>query len=972
MRLRSWSVSLVVLMMACGKPPAGSDAAAPTTPPEATAVEPAPNDATSKASDAGAEDPMKTTNAIFPFEVHRHTLANGLKVLFIPMPSDGLSSYWTIMRTGSRDEVEAGVTGFAHFFEHMMFRGSEKYPADVYDGIVKKIGADANAYTTDDYTAFHMSLATEDLPQVIEIEADRFQNLSYPEAAFKTEAGAVYGEYRKGRTDPYDVLFEALQNTAFDVHTYKHTTIGFEADIEKMPEQYEYSKTFFKRFYRPENAVVVVSGDFDEAKTLAEIEQKYASWKPGYEKPAIPVEPEQTAARRVDVEFDGQTLPILCVTYKGPAFDPSDKDMVAGKLVGELLFGETSALYKKLVLDEQRVESLQASFDSTRDPGLWGVFAMVKDVDQIDDIEREIRVAVDELASEGVAPDQLDAVRSNMKYRFLSGLSSPAELSDAIARMVALTGDVTAIDTLYQTMDTLTSDDVKAAAKKYLTPERSTIARLRTKGVALPEAPVMAVADVGTISAAPVLMPVAADPNVSLQVWVKVGSQDDPPGKEGLAQLTAQVLSEGGTQKLAYEKILESLYPLAAGYGAQVDKEMTMFRGTSHRDNADQFAGYFIDALTRPGFAEADFERLRDNSVSYLENVLRFSSDEELGKAALYGAIFAGTPYAHVVEGTVSSLKGLTLDDVKAFCAAHYTRDNVVLGLGGGYSAELEERVKAGLGRLPAGKVEARVFVQPVVSGRKVTIVEKPGPSTAISFGAPIDVARGSKDFYALWVANSWLGEHRNSASHLYQVIREARGMNYGDYSYIESFPDGGSRSMPPQGVGRRHQIFEVWIRPVPEAQALFALRAAMHEVEQLFTNGMTQAQFDETKSFLSKYVLHFAENTSDRLGYAIDDRYYGIEDHLKTFRKVLGELTLDDVNAAIKAHLQSKDLQFAIVTEHAQDLAAKLASGAPTPMSYTVDKPADVLEADKVIEKYPLGISAGDITIIPVKEFAQ
>ena len=151
------------------------------------------------------------------------------------MPSEGLVSYWSIVRTGSRDEVEPGVTGFAHFFEHMMFRGSERFPGPVYDGIVNKMGADANAFTTDDFTAYHLGITRVDLPRVIEIEADRFQNLAYGEPEFKTESGAVYGEYRKGRTSPFEVMFEAVQDAAFDAHTYKHTTIGFEADIRAMP-----------------------------------------------------------------------------------------------------------------------------------------------------------------------------------------------------------------------------------------------------------------------------------------------------------------------------------------------------------------------------------------------------------------------------------------------------------------------------------------------------------------------------------------------------------------------------------------------------------------------------------------------------------------------------------------------------------------------------------------------------------------
>src|SRR3990167_7492834 len=126
------------------------------------------------------------------------------------MPSDGLVAYWSIVRTGSRDEYEPGRSGFAHFFEHMMFRGTERYPGDVYNRIITTIGASANAYTTDDHTAYHLSMAAEDLEQVMALESDRFQNLSYPESEFQTEAGAVYGEYRKARTDPEFALYEPL------------------------------------------------------------------------------------------------------------------------------------------------------------------------------------------------------------------------------------------------------------------------------------------------------------------------------------------------------------------------------------------------------------------------------------------------------------------------------------------------------------------------------------------------------------------------------------------------------------------------------------------------------------------------------------------------------------------------------------------------------------------------------------------
>jgi len=917
-------------------------------------------DKPAKAAKATARDAAPA----FPYPVEKHQLDNGLQVRFIPMPSNGLSAYWTIVRTGSRDEVEPGVTGFAHFFEHMMFRGTEALPGPEYDRIVNGMGADANAYTTDDYTAYHLGLASADLPTAIRIEADRFRNLKYDEAQFQTESGAVYGEYRKGRTSPFEVLFEALQDAAFDRHTYKHTTIGFEADIQDMPNQFAYSRGFFDRFYRPENVVLVVAGDFDRAAALAQIREHYAGWKRGYQAPAVPEEPAQAAQRRIDVPFDGQTLPIVCVAFKGPALEPGNRQMVAGSLAGELACGETSALYKKLVLDEQRVESLFPFFGNSRDPGLWAVIAMVKDPADVHAVEGEIWSALEALRRDGPTAQQLDANRSRSKYAFLSALTTPSSVCRNLAQLVAITGDVDAVERWQATLDAVSVADVRAAAGRWLAPERSTVAVLHAKDQPVP-AP--------RSSQPPVLLPVADDPNVSFRLWFKAGSQDDPPGRRGLAALAGALVSEGGTRARSYDEMLAALYPLAGGYSVSVDKEMTVLSASVHRDNLGAFYPLLMEALLAPGFREDDFTRLKDSALTALEKELRYSSDEELGKAALYEAAYRGTPYEHLDLGSVESLRATTLQDVRDFWAARWTRDNVVIALGGGYPADLPARLLADLARLPAGTPPATPAPQPPpVSGRHVTIVAKPGPSTAISFGAPVGVRRGSREFCALWIANSWLGEHRNSSSHLYQVIREARGMNYGDYSYIEAYPNGGRRSMPPSGAGRRNHLFEVWIRPVPEAQALFALRAALREVERLSRDGLTAEQVAFTRKFLKNYSLHFAETTAERLGWALDDRYYGIPDpgHLSAFRQLMDEITPEEVNAAIRKHLQADNLHIVLVTEHAQALADALAGGEPSPMDYGgVEKPAEILEEDGVIQAWPLKVKREDIRIVPVEE---
>jgi zinc protease len=468
-----------------------------------------------------------------------------------------------------------------------------------------------------------------------------------------------------------------------------------------------------------------------------------------------------------------------------------------------------------------------------------------------------------------------------------------------------------------------------------------------------------------------VQLPVKNDPTISFRIWFAVGSQNDPKGKEGLADITASMLTDAATKNNSYEEILDKLFPLAAGYSATTSVEMTVITGRVHKDNLQEFLPLFIDAILRPAFRQDDLERTKSQAVSYLENSLRYSSDEELGKAVLYAELFAGTPYGHGTTGLVEGVKSITLKDVEEFYRLHYTRDNVIIGIGGGFEPGVPRRIREELGALPPGN-PSRVptSVPKILEGFHVAIVEKDAPATAMSMGFPIDLLRGAKDWYALAIANSWLGEHRNSSSHLYQVIREARGLNYGDYSYIENFPGGGMLSKPPQNVSRRQQIFEIWIRPVPNEGRHFALRAALREVKRLIEDGMSEAEFSHTRSFLKKYVLQYAPSTMERLGYALDDRFYGIAgSHLETFRTMMDQLTLADVNAAIKKHLQYGKMQIAIVTKDANSLKQSLLTDAPSPITYKTPKPSRILDVDKEIGVFPLKIKPENLTVLQVKD---
>jgi len=468
-------------------------------------------------------------------------------------------------------------------------------------------------------------------------------------------------------------------------------------------------------------------------------------------------------------------------------------------------------------------------------------------------------------------------------------------------------------------------------------------------------------------------------PFIAFNFYIKAGSQCDPKGKEGLAALTAAVISEGSTEEDRYEQILEKLYPMAAGYDYNVDKEMTVFTGRTHKDNLAGYYTLFKNAVLKPGFREEDFVRIKSRTMNYLRQARRYSNDEELSKELLFREIYRGTPYEHPEEGYVQSVESIVLDDVKQFYAKHYGRNNIVVGLGGGFPGDLPAKVRKDVDSLPEVSPESIPAPRPAApSGIRILLVEKDTRSTPISFGYPIPVLRSSPDFHALMLANSWMGEHRNSFSNLYQVIREKRGMNYGDYSYIEAYPAGYATQVPPTNVSRRSQIFEVWIRPVSltvpgtlHDRALFAFRAALRELKALAEQGMTEREFERTRQFLKNYTVNFGSTISRRLAYRIDDLFHGIPapGFLAGLRDRLTRLKLQEVNSAIRSHLQSNNLQVVFITRDAEGMKKKLLEGTATPITYPGDKPAAIREEDKVIASFPIPVKAADISIIHIND---
>lgn len=458
-------------------------------------------------------------------------------------------------------------------------------------------------------------------------------------------------------------------------------------------------------------------------------------------------------------------------------------------------------------------------------------------------------------------------------------------------------------------------------------------------------------------------------PLVTVRVVFRTGAASDPKGKEGLAAMTAALLAEGGTQKLTYDQVVDALYPMAVNVAYQVDKEMTTFSADTHVDNLDAFYAIFRAMLLEPGWRAEDLKRLKDQTVNYIRVNLRANNDEELGKEVLYNVIYSGGhPYGHLNVGNTSTVESITVDDLKTFWRANYTRANLTVGLAGGYPPAFAERVKKDFGGLAAGRrAPATRPAPPKVEGLNLHIVEKQTRSVAYSFGFPFDVKRGHPDYLALLVAQSFLGPHRNSSGLLYQNMREIRGLNYGDYAYIEYFPRGMFQFEPDPNLARPQQIFQIWIRPVEVPTAHFALRLAFHEVDRFIKKGLTPAEFEQARNYVAKNVNLLTKTKRAELGYAIDSAYYGIPEYNRYVTEGLKKLTADDVTRAIRKHLQLQNVQVVAVASDAEGLKKQLLSNEPSPMKYASEKPKELLEEDKTIEKRVLPFKAGKTEIIRV-----
>lgn len=920
----------------------------------------------------------------YPYEDY-HLESNGLHVIIVPLGDDfpGIVATHITVNAGSRNELEEGKTGMAHFFEHMMFRGTSNFSSEEFDATYEEMGANYNAWTWVDVTNYYATFpktgadGKNNLDTIMQLESDRFLHLNYTEDDFKTEAGAILGEYNYYQDKIWNTLSEVRNNLSYAVHPYRHPVLGTLEDIRDMPNELEYSRIFFERFYKPENVVLMVFGDVDVDETKGIVEKYWSGWERGEGYTAeIPQEPLRDAAVYEHVEWPEASTPWLSVSFNAPNFTVTEEDTAALDIIQFMIFSSASDLYKKLVIDEQVALDISAWYYWFKDPSLFIVEANVESVDSLWYVRDEIMKALAKLRTQTVSNQELDRVKSNLKYGVAMGFVSTADIADNIQYYVALTGSPEGINQIYALYDTITPEVILEVANKYFTDSRLATITLAHDGSALPQPPDTASTDESALAGSvdmfvmdaqetdgfvvdQVILPSESSKLVHFDIRFRVGASDDPDGKEGLASMTTEMLSHAATSSLSYEQIQDLLFPMSARWSGNSGKEYTYFTGTVHVDHLDRYYDIVSEMLLDPGFIEEDFHRIKTEKIREIEDAI--FDDGTVRARAFDATIFEGHPFDHSNVGTIGSLNDITLDDVKSFYSSHFTKQNVILGMAGGFSESFLKKVTMDLSQLPDGPIDKELLSPPEIrsTSSAVIIEQQATQATTVTFGfsMPVDkMSRAHPDYAALTIALNYFGSGGFS-SKLMSEIRVKRGLNYGSNARLRY---GGMAFQVNLGAMDTTEI------------AHFATRLAMYELNQLLTEGMDQETFEFVRNSIVNVLPVAVDTPSKILSLAVEGFEYGFgEDYLAFMLPALRNTTVTQVNDVIKKWLQDESVTFVFVTPDAADLHARLVNETESVISYDAeDKPEEQLMDDETIKDYPLGLLPKNIAIKTAEDF--
>lgn len=464
-------------------------------------------------------------------------------------------------------------------------------------------------------------------------------------------------------------------------------------------------------------------------------------------------------------------------------------------------------------------------------------------------------------------------------------------------------------------------------------------------------------------------------PLTAVMLTFQVGSADDPTGSEGLASLTASLMQDGGVKAwkgmpaLDRAGIQDRFQLAGASVYFTVEKQQTSLRLLAPASEIEGVAKLAVQMLVAPAFDNGQLKRLLNEAEEALAKQWPREDQEELGKAFLDYALFGPNhPYSHVEDGKISGLKKINAEGVRRFYEQHFTPDRLTVGLAGVVSPRLQSWMAGALTGLPKGKSRpATIPAPPAAQGVELWIVKGDFQGTGVHFGTPLSVTRAHPDFAALYLASTAFGKHRSFVGRLMRVVREERGLNYGAYSYVEDFPDGGRSLIPPTQAARSIQAFTLWGRPTPPENGCFLARQLWREANRLATEGLSEQEFSLAQSHLVGSLPELALSLDRQLGYATDSRFYGVKgDYLKSLSQQVSQLDRKTVNAAIAKYLRPSNFRMVMTAADPESLKESLL-GKKCGITYGegITKSKEVTDEDKLISETKIPLTPEQIHVM-------
>jgi zinc protease len=965
--------------------------AAAASPRPAAAAAGADAQASATAQVPGASPPAAPAPAAVaapkPIDFTEETLDNGLRVIYAPLKSAPVVHVRVHYHVGSRDE-RPDRQGFAHMFEHMMFRGSAHVGNQEHMRLVNGVGGISNAFTSFDQTVYHQSVPAQHLEMVLYLEADRMASFKVDEEMYKTERKVVGEEWRIRQNRPYGTVYEELLKTAFTKHSYRWTPIG---DMQHLAAAgVQDLQDFFNTYYLPNNAVLVISGDFDMEKTKAWV-KKYYGWIPkGPEvKRLSPQEPPQTEARRVTVA-QRVPLPMVAAAFHVPAY--ASDDHYALDLLGTILGSGRSSRLDRLLVNTDQPQAVDASASDMQlqDSGMFMADATVMQGKDADAVEKALMAALAEVVEKGVSAEELEKAKQQARVGLIRGRQTAENLASQLGSEELFAGDASRVNSSLAKLEAVTPEAVQAVAKKYLSPNQATILRVNpdptgkaARAAATQAAAAMAAATAPSASAekaakgeAPepvkprqvtfpadwpakpvvnqqvvrasfqkgtettvdgvkvIVMPDSRLPLVNWSLTTRFGSHSDPSGKEGLADLTADLLRRGAGG-MTFAQINQELESKGVTVEVSAAGDYARLGGSSLSRDLEYAMGVGRKILREPTFPADEFAKLKEQTANALalKQASPASVAEDEIEAALYGKSALG------VSPTPKSVAAITLDDAKEWYKTYVHGQDAILLIAGDVTVEkgqaLAKQLLAGWDAGSAKKPNNYEYPQ-TPTRRKIVLVDHPdAKGSVVRMGIKAYDIR-SDDKYAGTIAGQILTSGIDSR--LNRVVRAQKGLSYGVHGVFQPNRHGGGFMAGTDGAIDT------------SAEAISAIFAVL---EDMRTADVTDKELNEAKTRTIGLMLMGMQTIQQQASYRVDAILNGYPiDYYDVYPEKVSAVTAEKVRELMKKYVDTARFDVVVVApaEKVKAELEKLGDVQVVPMPAKRDggkEPGDLLKPD-------------------------